>query len=268
VIGSGVEGAVVAYQVGWVFFLAPYGILAQPIHTAILPELVGEAGQPEQFAASVRWATERIALLVLPVSAGMIALARPGMGLVSFGATGEAGAELLAAALGSLAVGLLPYSAFLLLARAGYALGDSRTPGVVALVSAAAGVAVMAAGLAVEGSARVLVLGLGHSAAYLVGAIVLGNVVERTVGFTIRPAHALRLLAPSLAATGVAWGVQRAVTEVLEGSADRVVDLAAVLAGGAAGLAVVLAGYRLLHLPARLTRRLPAAMPLEPEQAV
>ena len=27
VAGSGVEGAVVAYQVAWVFFLAPYGIL-------------------------------------------------------------------------------------------------------------------------------------------------------------------------------------------------------------------------------------------------
>ena len=43
----GVEGGVVAYQVGFVFFLAPYGILAQPIHTAILPELVAEASDGE-----------------------------------------------------------------------------------------------------------------------------------------------------------------------------------------------------------------------------
>ena len=40
VAGAGVEGGVVAYQVGWVIFLAPYAVLAQPIHTAILPELV------------------------------------------------------------------------------------------------------------------------------------------------------------------------------------------------------------------------------------
>ena len=31
VAGSAVEGGVVAYQVGWVFFLAPYAVLAQPI---------------------------------------------------------------------------------------------------------------------------------------------------------------------------------------------------------------------------------------------
>ncbi len=33
VAGAAVEGGVVAYQVAWVFFLAPYGVLAQPIHT-------------------------------------------------------------------------------------------------------------------------------------------------------------------------------------------------------------------------------------------
>ena len=54
VAGSGVEGAVVAYQVGWVFFLAPYGILAQPIHTTALPELATQEtqGDRDSFAAS------------------------------------------------------------------------------------------------------------------------------------------------------------------------------------------------------------------------
>jgi putative peptidoglycan lipid II flippase len=266
VLGSGVEGAVVAYQVAWVFFLAPYGILAQPIHTAILPELVGEVGQPDQFAASVRWALERIALLVLPATAAMIALARPGMELVSFGETGEAGASLLAAALASLAVGLLPYSAFLLLARACYARGDSRTPGVVAVASAVLGMLVMAVGTAVEGTARVAFLGFGHSTAYLAGTIVLGWRLHRDLGLAVRPEHGLRLLLPSVAAGIVAWGVQVAVGDALEGEAERMADLAAVAAGGAAGAVVVVGGYRLLHLPGRLTRRSPTAVPLEPEE--
>src|SRR5690606_22112158 len=38
VLGGRVEGGVVAYQLGWVIFLAPYAVFAQPIHTAILPE--------------------------------------------------------------------------------------------------------------------------------------------------------------------------------------------------------------------------------------
>ena len=39
VVGNTVEGGTLAYQVAWVFFLAPYAVLAQPIHTAILPDL-------------------------------------------------------------------------------------------------------------------------------------------------------------------------------------------------------------------------------------
>ena len=119
VAGGGVEGGVVAYQVGWVIFLAPYAVLAQPIHTAILPELVVEArdhGLP-RVAASLRWALERMAVLVVPATAGMVALAEPAMRLVSFGDARGEGSEVLAAAVAGLALGLLPYSAFLLLAR-------------------------------------------------------------------------------------------------------------------------------------------------------
>ena len=52
VAGAGVEGGVVAYQVGWVIFLAPYAVLAQPIHTAILPEMVTEARDARARAGS------------------------------------------------------------------------------------------------------------------------------------------------------------------------------------------------------------------------
>jgi len=157
VAGSAVEGAVVAYQVAWVFFLAPYAILAQPIHTAILPELVAEARDDDsaRFRSSIRWSLERMALLVLPVSGLLIALALPAMRVVSFGAVSAEGPNLLAAALAALAVGLLPYGAFLMLARAYYALGDSRTPGITALASCAAGVVVMIVGaVATHGTTR------------------------------------------------------------------------------------------------------------------
>ena len=52
VVGNGVAGGVVAYQVAFVFFLAPYAVLAQPIHTAILPEMSNDAaaGDLDAFA--------------------------------------------------------------------------------------------------------------------------------------------------------------------------------------------------------------------------
>ena len=42
VLGAAVEGGVVAYRVAFYLFLAPYGILAQPIHTTVQPELADD----------------------------------------------------------------------------------------------------------------------------------------------------------------------------------------------------------------------------------
>ena len=105
-----------------------------------------------------------MALLVVPVTGGHGGPGRRRPCGWWRSATRGRGAELLAAAVAGLAVGLLPYSAFLLLARGYYALGDSRTPGVVSLVAAPRGVVVMAVGrVTVDGAARIAVLGLGHS---------------------------------------------------------------------------------------------------------
>jgi putative peptidoglycan lipid II flippase len=254
VAGSAVEGGVVAYQVGWVFFLAPYAILAQPIHTAILPELVTEAGDDDRqvFAASTRWALERMAVLVVPVAAGMIALAGPGMRAVSFGQA-SAGADLLAAALVGLAVGLYPYGAFLLLARAFYARGDSRGPGVVALVSAAVGVLVMLAGAALtDGVTRVAILGLGHSAAYALGAVVLFVRLGGRLGASIVPAALGRIVLVAAVVGVAAWAVQRAL---LGGDPGRLADVIGVSAIALAGGALVLGGYRLLGVHGSLSTR-------------
>lgn len=255
VLGSAVEGGVVAYQVAWVFFLAPYAILAQPIHTAILPELVREARADDlgQFRSSVRWSLERMALLVLPVSAATMALALPAMRAVSFGEVGAEGPGLLAAALAALALGLLPYSAFLLLARAYYALGDSRTPGVVSLVVASVGVAAMAAGAATtSGSARVGALGLGHTAAYAVGALVLGRGLAHRAGGSVWPLALGRTAAVSVGVGAAAWAASRALLGDAPGRAADVVVLTVVVAAGGA---LVLAGYHLLGMRHGLTAR-------------
>ena len=55
VMGNQVAGGVVAYQFCFVAFLAPYAILAQPIHTTILPELT--ARRRDQRHAGVRRST-------------------------------------------------------------------------------------------------------------------------------------------------------------------------------------------------------------------
>lgn len=255
VAGGGVEGGVVAYQVGWVIFLAPYAVLAQPIHTAILPELVTEAREhgPARVAASLRWALERMAVLVVPATAAMVALALPAMRTVSFGATGGDDSELLAAAVAGLAVGLGPYGAFLLLARGYYALGDSRTPGITSVAAALAGVAAMAVGSVVaDGAARIFALGLGHSLAYTVGVAVLGAGLVRRTRRRLWPAALGRIAAVSAAAGVAAWAASGALVGA---DAPRWADAAVVVGCGAVGAAAVLLGYRLLGVRAALSER-------------
>jgi putative peptidoglycan lipid II flippase len=244
-IGNRVEGGVVAYQFAFVAVMAPYGILAEPVHTTILPELSHDAsaGDHGRFASQLRWALDNMALLIVPVSALAVALALPAMHVVAVGQS-KGGAPLLAAALASLALGLYPYSAFLLFARALYALDDSRTPAVVALVTAIIGaIAMVAIGVSVHGTAVVAAIGIGHTLAYTLGALVLAGVIRRRLGHAIFP----RALLPTTAVAGafalVAWILYQEIAPT-----KRVGSLVFVLVVGA----VAGAGYLVIW---RRTRR-------------
>jgi putative peptidoglycan lipid II flippase len=131
------------------------------------------------------------------------------MDVVAFGAAPSGGGTvLLGAALGSLAVGLYPYSVFLLLARAYYALGDSRTPALVAVGSAVLGVGVMfAVGDSGSDTRVVIALGIGHTIAYVVGAIVLGVGLRRRTGAQLVPAVLGRAALVSIPLAGGAWWI-------------------------------------------------------------
>jgi putative peptidoglycan lipid II flippase len=250
VAGNAVAGGVVAYQVAFTFFLAPYAVLAQPIITAILPQMsiTAVSGDLDAFARSVRWALDRSALLVIPVSAGLVVIALPMMRLVAFGSAARTGPVLLAAGMASLAIGLYPYGAFLLLARSYYALGDSRTPALVAIGSAMLGVIMMIVGSHVaHGAALVAALGISHTTAYVVGMIVLGVGCRRRSGHSIVPT----LLPISIAIAGVisggAWVTLRALNP--SGRLQTLVCLALVGGAGSALYAVaVRRWWRAPHL--------------------
>lgn len=244
VMGNSVAGGVVAYQFAFVCFLAPYAILAHPIQTTILPELTLDAKHNDSvaFARQLRGALDRLAILVLPVSAAFVALAVPAMRAITVH-DGTDSVQLLAAALASLGVGLLPYSAFLLFARTLYALGDSRTPAVTAFVTACLGAAAMAVGVsASSGTTKVLVLGLGHTLAYLLGAVVLAVVLARRLRQPLFP-RALPIALTASAVLGTAaWAFFRVV-----GPTGRVVTIVLLAGVGVLGAALYFGFLRLVR---------------------
>lgn len=208
VVGMAVPGGVVAYWVAHMFFLVPYAILGQSIHDVILPELSEAAGRGDLagFGRTLRWGLDAMALLLVPAAAAYIALGRPIMTAVSFGETTDAGVEMMASALATLALALLPYSAFLLLTRAAYALGDSRTPTLVSLGSATVGAAVMVlAGPRFGAEGRLAMMGLGVAVAYLLAAVVLGIRLARRTGISLVPAAVVRAAPAAVVLATAGW---------------------------------------------------------------
>ena len=245
VLGNAVQGGVLAYQVAFVFFMAPYAVLAQPIQTTILPEISLDAasGNFVRFSSAVRWAVDSMALLVLPVAAFMVALAMPLMRSVAFGnASGSKSVELLATAVASLAVGLLPYAVFLFFARASYALGDSRLPAIVAISSALfAGIVMVLVSPYAHGNARIAVLGLGHTGAYVLASTWLAIALARRGGSSMVPFTVLRSLGVALVVGVATWSLAEAIDPQ-----GRSASIALVAGLAVSGGVAYLVGVRLL----------------------
>ena len=256
IAGGAVEGGVVAYQVGWFFFLAPYGIIAQPIHTTILPELVAEhqAGDTSAFVSSLRWALDSMCVLLLPISALCAALAVPAMSVLAFGSAKDAqGIDLLAAALASLGLGLLPYGAFFLLARAWYVYGNSRVPAIAGGCAAGVGVLCMAAAAVfVSGTNLVLALGLAHSLAFLVGSVVLVVSLRGRTRMWILPSLLIPCLVGSVLVGLLVWGIYE-----WWGPTGKLMDLLALLALCSLALGLYAGFLRVLGVS--ITQRLPGS---------
>jgi putative peptidoglycan lipid II flippase len=262
VMGNRVEGGVIAYQFAFVAFMAAYSILAQPVLTTILPDISLDAnrGDATDFADRVRWSLDRMAILVLPVSAAFLALSLPAMKAI---APGSSDPELLAAALASLGAGLFVYSAFMLLARAFYALGDSRTPALVALGGAVVGSVVEIVGVSSvdSGPARVAMLGIGHSTAYLLAATVLFVGLRARLGHPLFPHSFWRALGLSAVLGVAAWAVEHAI-----GPGKRLETIGVLLVLCALGLGFYVLMLRVL--PRRADRRAAALEPTDPDVAV
>lgn len=248
VLANQVRGGVVAYQIAFTFFLLPVALVAHPIYTAMYPRLAAaaQAGRWQDFGADIGEAVRRIAFFVLPATAALVVLGGPLLRLLRLGEIDAQGARMVGRVLAAYAVGLIGYSCFLLLARAWTAAGDARLPALVAIGTAALGAVLMVAGAgAADGTDRVVVLGLAHSAAMSAAALVLVVLLVRRYRVRVE-------IGASLARSALTAAVACAVGAVVADSVDsggRSGALAAIAAAGLVVAVITLVGQWALGAP-------------------
>jgi len=181
-LANGSQGGPTAYFTAFAFFQLPYGIAAVSIMTALMPTLSAHYvdGDDATFRARAAGGLRATALLLVPATAAYLVLARPLVELLlQHGVMSARSSALVAAVLKNFAIGLLPFSAFLLFLRAFYARQDARTPLMINIVENAVTVALDFAlfpGLGVRG------LALAHSLGYVVGAALAAVLLARRIG--------------------------------------------------------------------------------------
>jgi putative peptidoglycan lipid II flippase len=144
---------------------------------------------------------------------------------------------MVASTVAALAPGVLGYAVLLLAGRAFAALGSTRTHGLISVAMAMIGALTMVLVFAaIDGDTRVVALGVGHSAAFVVAGVALLGALQRRTGQSLASRLNRPLLA-QVAAAGVAapvmWVVERSVST--SGRPGALVEL---VAAGAAGVVV------------------------------
>lgn len=132
VLASGMpEGSLTALQLAWAVMTMPQVVLAQGMAVVALPTFSRHAAEAawERLRSSLLDSLRWVVLLALPASAGLILLREPLIRvLFQRGAFDEGSTQLVAWALLWYALGLVAHSVVEILARAFYALQDTKTP--------------------------------------------------------------------------------------------------------------------------------------------
>lgn len=236
-----------AYQL----FQLPYAIVTVSVISALMPglSLAALEGDRPAVVGQLSRALRLSGVLLVPASLVMIVLAGPlSTAALHYGAAGSHNFATLGRTLAVFAVGLVPFSAYLLLLRVFYARQDSRTPAMINFwangVNVAADIVLVAV---LPRDERIPGLAAGFVLSYVVGTAIAGWRLRRPLGgldgyritrlfVRVGIAGALGAAIAGLIATGVEHGVGR-------GTAAAV--LATVLAAGGGAAVYLWAGRRM-----------------------
>ncbi|MFC7327958.1 murein biosynthesis integral membrane protein MurJ [Marinactinospora rubrisoli] len=183
-IGGSASGAgITAYQYASQLFQLPYAIIAVSVITALLPRMSAHVaeGRKDLVRSDFSRGFRLSAVLIVPISIALMVFAIPFCVLVyARGSTSVEDARGIGLILMVFAVMLIPFTLFQLLMRVFYALGDTRTPSLIAIPAEVAHAVTAIALLFLAPPERVVIgLPVAYGLYYIVGAILAWWMLRR-----------------------------------------------------------------------------------------
>lgn len=255
---AGGRGPVSAYTYAWVFFQAPYAIVAVSVMNALTPELAEHhaTGDTAGLAARAAGGLRAVGAIVIPATVLVFILAKPAMALLlGHGASSAASTATTAKALAALILGLPGFAAFQFAVRMLQAMQRQREVFYLYLVQNVMNIALafaMVSGLGVTGLCLSITISYSACAvgafAYLVGE--LGPIGTRS---TWMPLRRVGIASAAMALTTL---LASSVSDALSGPGVLGRILLALVVGGLTYLAVIwLLGVRGQRNPRKSTPR-------------
>ena len=239
--GSGVS----YYQYAWLLFQLPYAVVGISVITALLPRMSTHASEGRlglvrsDFATGIRLS----AVIVVPCSL-VLAVLGPAIAVLFLGHGGTTASEArtIGVVFAVFCVGLLPFTIFQLQLRVFYSLHDSKTPGLIGLVTMTVNIVTNVIAVSYLPT-RELVAGLavGFGVANFLGTIIAWRILSRRLrGLRGRAINSTvgRLYAATVPAALLALFVSLLVDNVVSG--PRMASVITIVLGGGGALLVFL----------------------------
>jgi putative peptidoglycan lipid II flippase len=236
-LANGKQGGVTAFNNAWILFQLPYGIFAVSVMTYFVREISEHYVLRDLSAVrrDVSLGLRTTALIVVPASAGFIALSVPlNRLLLQHGTFSARSTHLTADTFVLMSIGLGAFAAFQQLMRAFYAMQDTKTPWLVNVVTNVVNIATalpLYVLMGVPGLALSMTLSYVGGAVY--GAVILRARIGGIDGARLVTSH-VRIGISSIATGVVAWIVAKVVGSAvdLDAFAGQLAQVASAVIGG------------------------------------
>jgi putative peptidoglycan lipid II flippase len=176
------ESRVSALNYAYQLFMLPHGVLALSLSTVIFPLMARQfdLGQLEEMKETLAKALGPLLFITFPASVGLVIFRESIVQMIfQFGTFSRESTELVATGLGFFGIGLIAFAVVEAITRAFYAMQDTRTPVIAAIITIAANIVLSWQLAPILGHGG---LALSISVTTTIEAVVLMGVLYRRIG--------------------------------------------------------------------------------------